>query len=66
MHFLSIHIELGDEAQVLIYWLSRQEAPLGQQVCNVSIVEVVTAKDVVGERAINAETFLSVALGKQA
>lgn len=65
MHFLAVDIELREESHTGSDILRGQVAPLGKEISNIAVVEVITAQDIVGKRAIDSEAIFPVAIRKK-
>ena len=65
MHFLAVDIDLREESHIGSYILRCQVAPLGEEICNIAVVEVITAQDIVGKGPVDSEALFPVAICKK-
>ena len=61
MHFFAIRINLGKEPHIRrdVVWC--QIAPLSEEICYITVVEVVSSQYIISESAINSESVFPIA-----
>ena len=65
MHFLAVDIDLREESHIGSYILRCQVAPLGEEICNITVVEVITTQDIVGKGPVDSKALFPVAIRKK-
>ena len=65
MHFIAIYVELGEEAHVWIYIVRSHIAPLSQEICYVSVIEIIATLHIISKGGIDCETLFSIVLSQK-